>query len=118
MIPTLAFPGNCVAHSGAFVPSEVAWWTGGSLRLVCGSRQGGSWAVCCLVYQAFLRTFPVVRQGKKEERRKIRFMLGHWLLAQRDRNSDDALKFDFWAEEMAFKHEDPSSVSSTGNVHL
>lgn len=118
MIPTLAFPGNCVAHPGAFVPSEVAWWTGGSLRLVCGSRQGGSWAVCCLVYQAFLRTFPVVRQGKKEERRKIRFMLGHWLLAQRDRNSDDALKFDFWAEEMAFKHEDSSSVSSTGNVHL
>lgn len=60
----------------------------------------------------------MVRQGKKEERRKIRFMLGHWLLTQLARSSDDALKLDAWAEEMAFKHEDPSLVPSTGNVHL
>lgn len=60
----------------------------------------------------------MVRQGKKEERRKIQFMLGHWLLTQLDRRSDDAPMLDSWAEEMAFKHEDPSSVSSTGNVHF
>lgn len=45
-------------------------------------------------------------------------MLSHWLLTQLDRSSDDALKLDPWAEEMAFKHEDPSLVSSTGNVHF
>lgn len=33
-----------------------------------------------LLIKLFLKTFSVVRQRKKEERREIRFILGHWLL--------------------------------------